>query len=259
MITENKKVSQQQQQAKSEVVEINYYTDPLCCWSWGFEPQWRRLRYEFGDQIHWNYVMGGMIKDWNAYADPMNLVNKPIQMGPLWMEARNISGMPVRDTIWIEDYPDSSYPACIAVKSAGLQSQEAGDRYLRKIREALMIDGKNIAQLPLLLDIAASLSEAYPGLLDYERFELDFDGAGRHAFREDLKQLRYLDISRFPTLTMNIPDKPGVIITGYRPYEVLVQALQRVLPNLQAGKPIDLQDYKRYWGELTEREITEVT
>jgi hypothetical protein len=25
---------------------IEYFTDPLCSWSWAFEAQWRRLRYE---------------------------------------------------------------------------------------------------------------------------------------------------------------------------------------------------------------------
>ena len=40
-----------------------YYTDPLCCWSWAFEPHWRRLRDEFGGALDCRYRMAGMIED----------------------------------------------------------------------------------------------------------------------------------------------------------------------------------------------------
>ena len=65
-------------------IEIVYYTDPLCCWSWAFEPHWRRLREEFGGALDWRYRMAAMIADWNSYNDPLNSVNRPVQMGPIW-------------------------------------------------------------------------------------------------------------------------------------------------------------------------------
>src|SRR5215217_1789774 len=94
-------------------VEIQSFTDPLCCWSWALEPQWRRLRYEYRDQVRWRYRMGGLIPNWNSYTDPMNIVSKPIQMGPVWLEAKYKSGMPLQDKIWFQDPPASSFPACI--------------------------------------------------------------------------------------------------------------------------------------------------
>lgn len=78
------------------LVEIEYFTDPLCCWSWGLEPQWRRLRFEFGTQLSWRYRMGGMIPDWDSYQDPINSINRRSQMAPLWYQARELSGMPLR-------------------------------------------------------------------------------------------------------------------------------------------------------------------
>ena len=38
------KAASQFPEAESVSLSIEYYTDPLCCWSWAFEPQWRRLR-----------------------------------------------------------------------------------------------------------------------------------------------------------------------------------------------------------------------
>ncbi len=82
----------------SEVrLELEYYTDPLCAWSWGFEPQWRRLRYEFAAQLRWRYRMGGMLSDWQRYNDPLNDISRPVQMGPLWHQIAEVSGMPLDD------------------------------------------------------------------------------------------------------------------------------------------------------------------
>src|SRR6478609_7542743 len=114
-----------EQEKEEAVLQIVYYTDPLCCWSWAFEPQWRRLRYELGNQMRFRYCMGGLLADWEKYNDPMNAVSRPSQMGPLWFEAKYISGMPIREHIWHKDPPASSYPACIAVKCAALQSAAA--------------------------------------------------------------------------------------------------------------------------------------
>src|SRR5688572_2904993 len=127
-------------------IDITYYTDPLCCWSWALEPQWRKLLYEFNGLISWRYCMTGMIPSWDQYNDAMHSVSRPIQMGPVWMHASQLSGMPMNSRIWMENPPASSYPACIAFKCAEMQSEGAGDRYLRLLREAIMLDGKNIAK-----------------------------------------------------------------------------------------------------------------
>lgn len=111
--------------SKADLLEITYYTDPLCCWSWAFEPQWRRFLYEFRGKIRYRYCMGGLLPQWNNYNDAINSVTRPIQRGPVWMHAKQMSGMPIDQNIWMRDPPSSSYPACIAVKCAALQSPYA--------------------------------------------------------------------------------------------------------------------------------------
>ena len=107
---------------KADLVEIIYFTDPLCSWSWGFEPQWRRLQLEYNGKINCRYCMGGLLPSWKNFADPLNSVSRPVQMGPIWMESSHITGMPLESSIWIHNPPKSSYPACIGIKAAGLQS-----------------------------------------------------------------------------------------------------------------------------------------
>ncbi|QCR25343.1 MULTISPECIES: DsbA family protein [Pontibacter] len=242
-------------------VEIEYYTDPLCCWSWALEPQWRRLRFEYSGRVKWRYRMGGLIPNWESFNDPMNVVNRPLQMGPLWMEAKYVSGMPIRDKIWYENPPASSFPACIAVKAAGLQSPVASEAYLRKVREAVMLQGQNVGERDVLRQVGRSLAEVQPDVLDADVFERDLGGEeARKAFEEDLRQVRLHGITRFPALTMRREgEENGVLIIGYRPYEALRTALYKVAPELEPVQhTTDEFEYRRYWGSITERELEEV-
>ncbi len=45
-------------------VELRYYTDPACVWSWGAEPQLRRLLWEFGDAVRVRLVLGGLARSY---------------------------------------------------------------------------------------------------------------------------------------------------------------------------------------------------
>jgi predicted DsbA family dithiol-disulfide isomerase len=241
------------------VVELAYYTDPLCCWSWGFEPQWRRLRYEYGDRLGWRYRMAGMIATWESYQDPLNAISRRTQMGPLWMQARQVSGMPIDDRIWLEDPPSSSYPACLAVKAAELQSAAAGESLLRRLREAVMVERRNVARGEVILAVAEELASADPSRFNLDRFRRDLEGrATLDALREDIKELRYRGIGRFPALTLRCPGGPGVVIVGYRPYDALLAALARVAPDLEPVRRAGCRaEYEDYWGRWTDREVDE--
>ncbi|WP_224996738.1 DsbA family protein [Cesiribacter sp. SM1] len=241
------------------MIEIEYYTDPLCCWSWAFEPQWRRLRYEFKEMIQWRYRMAGLLPSWKNFSDPLYSVNRPLQMGPVWMEAQQMSGQPMHDRIWGDDPPQSSYPACIAVKCASLQSAEAEEAYLRRLREAIMLEGKNIAKEQILFEQARQLAAEQEDLLDAEQLLQDYHkGKGQQAFREDLQKMRYGNISRFPTLILRKKGEQAFMITGYRPYAVLLDALRQVDPTLSpAQQANDADTYASYWGSTTEKETEE--
>ena len=221
------------------MLHITYYTDPLCCWSWAFEPQWRRLLFEYGQLITFEIKMGGLIPAWNAYHDTENNVSRPVQMGPVWMHASQLSGMPMNTRIWMENPPASSYPACIAVCCAKLQSQEASVHLLRRLRQALMLEGINIAIPENIYRIAGNYSSDSPDKLLLSRFIEDFEtGKGTDAFKLDMNEVKSRSISRFPTLIVRAENGRAILITGYRAYADLIAAIT----SLDAGFHLSARD-----------------
>ena len=240
-------------------LEIIYYTDPLCCWSWAFEPQWRRLLYEFDGQINYRYCMGGLLPGWKNYNDSINAVSKPIQMGPVWMHAGQLSGMPLNHNIWMVDPPASSYPACMAVKCAGLQSVEAAENYLRLAREAVMIHGENISKQEVLLRLAKQLKSMLTRF-NYSLFKKDLTGdRGIEAFRSDLQEAQYHNINRFPSLVVKNKRNEAVLISGYRPYHLVLAAIQPLASLDKTNDIADEEACKNYWSSITNRELEEIT
>ncbi len=240
---------------------IEYYTDPLCCWSWAFEPQWRRLRYEFGDQIESRYVMGGMIQDWSSFRDPINAVNRPAQMGPHWYHVGQMTGMPLDERIWYEDPPQSSCLPGIAVKAAQVQGEKQAERVLRRLREAVMLERRNIARRSVLTELAIEISSdsEFRDGLDLERFLSDLESPEViDAFREDLKRTTYQQIGRFPSLMLRSGERSPLMIVGHRPYDIMLAAIASVAPDLNPRQVADDPvDYVLQWGSATVNEVAE--
>ena len=207
--------------------------------------------------------MTGLIPSWDRFSDPVNAVSRPLQMGPVCVEVRHRTGQPLDDRVWVEKPPASSYPACLAVKAAGLQSDAAAEAVLRRLREALFLERRDVSDPAVLRALARSVADARPDLLDFSRFSTDLDGPeAEAAFRDDLREARYLGLTRTPALTLRRADGADdgqgrtLLLVGYRPYDVLRCALDHLglAPERRADDP---DVYAAFWGGATDREITE--
>lgn len=209
-------------------IEVVVYTDPLCCWSAAFQPHINKLTEDLNAPISFRYCLAGMISDWKSFSDPINLIAKPAQMGPVWMEAKYITGTDFNDSIWVTDPPTSSLPACIAVKTAGLQSKELGEKLLFSLRSAVMKEGLNISKEIVLLKVAKDLA-AESTDFNLIRFQKEYNQQeSRNELRKDMDEVRFHRIGRFPTLAIRRHGFQTIMVTGYRPYEVLLSAFSNV-------------------------------
>jgi predicted DsbA family dithiol-disulfide isomerase len=182
-------------------------------------------------------------------------------MGLQCYQVRQLTGMPLDEQVWRDDPPSSSYPACLAVKAAERQSPGAGEAYLRRVREAVMLRRRNVARGEVLMELAQDVA-GDPSLgfvFDAERFVDDLLGSEvKEAFHDDLRQVAYRNISRFPTLVLRVEGKLGIALAGYRPYEVIRRALVELIPDVgPRHREWELIDYLSHWKRATGHEVAE--
>ena len=219
-------VSNQETRCQTDQLNITFYTDPLCCWSTAMEPHLQRLKDDLPGLINLNYCMCGMISDWESYSDPLNNVNEPGEMGNVWRKAQSETGVSINDEVWQTDPPCSSYPSCLAVKTAGLQSPAAEEKMLQQLRDAVMIKGLNIARADVLAEVATQVADQQPGF-DLGRFNKEYNSPkSRKALKHDLRAVKNREIARFPTITLDKEGYDTVKVTGYIPYETLAESLK---------------------------------
>ena len=222
----NYSLQNQEATCQMDQLTITFYTDPLCCWSTAMDPHLQRLKDDLPGLINLNYCMCGMIADWSSYSDPLNNVNEPCEMGSVWRKAKDETGVSINDEVWQNDPPCSSYPSCLAVKTAGLQSAAAEEKMLQQLRDAVMVKGLNIAREDVLAEVANQVADRNPAF-DLDRFKKDYNSPqSRNALKHDLKVVKNSDIGRFPTLTLDKDGFETVKVTGYIPYETLAESLK---------------------------------
>jgi putative protein-disulfide isomerase len=171
-------------------IEVRHYSDPACSWSWGSEPQLRKLMWEFGDGLRFRWVMGGLARSYGSeYRDEeAGITGERDCFDALmahWLDVGGETGMPTDPRLWRHGPISSTYPACQAVKAASEQGPELAYAYLRRLREGLMCERKKLDNAEALI------GEAGPAGLDVDRFRIDLGShAITEAFAGDLDEVR---------------------------------------------------------------------
>jgi predicted DsbA family dithiol-disulfide isomerase len=171
-------------------VQVRFYTDPACPWSWAAEPATRRLMWEFEDELELTWVMGGLARQYGRdYRDEEGRIGQGsdcfADLISHWLDVAADGLMPLDPRIWKENPLASTYPACQAVKAAAEQGQEAAYRYLRNVREGIMFERRKLDHADSLIAMAGRAS------IDRPRFEIDLRShAITEAFGADLDEVR---------------------------------------------------------------------
>lgn len=222
----------------SKKIRIIYFTDPICSSCWGIEPQLRKLKLAYGESIDIEYRMGGLLPDWSYNSGG---ISKPSDVAHHWDEVSQHYDMPIDGDVWLDDPLDSSYPPSIAFKAAQIQDQSKAIAFLREIREMVFLKKINIAKWANLALAASNVG------LDVARFEKDFNGIAQKLFQEDLAMAKEYGVRGFPTLFFVKADGQQTKVYGARPYQVMVDQLRSLLPNLAHF------DYDHTWQKLFEK------
>ena len=83
----------------------------------------------------------------------------------------------------------------------------------------------NIAQYDILKLVAERVA-ASAASFDMDRFFADMEnGNGREAFRKDIQEVKVRSIQRFPALLIRRTGQQPILITGYKPANVLIDII----------------------------------
>lgn len=252
-------------------IEVRYYTDPCCSWSWGSEPKLRKLIWEFGDELRFRWVMGGLAREYGPdYRDEEAGIGSGsdvfADLVAHWLDVAAETGMPIDPRLWRRNPIFSTYPACQAVKAAQEQGPDAGYRYLRRLREGLLCERKKLDHAEALI------GEAGPAGLDTERFRIDLSShAITEAFGVDLEETRNPPeearragkVSRtegrervaFPSALFVGEDGSHQGVWGRQPYEAYREAAEAAGARRQAERPPEPLEVIERFGRAATREL----
>jgi putative protein-disulfide isomerase len=237
--------------ANKKPVKIIYYTDPICSSCWGIEPQLRKLKLEYGNNIEVEYRMGGLLPNWSYNSGG---ISKPSDVAHHWDEVSVYYDMPIDGNVWLEDPLPSSYPPSIAFKAVQMQDNEKAILFLREIREMVFLQKKNITKWEHL-----ELAGKKVGL-DIDKFKADYEGKAKALFEEDLKLGKELGVRGFPTIFFTDTTGQKEMVYGSKPYTTFESALLKLFPT--AIKT----NYDRTWNavfskyhSMTAKEFSELT
>jgi putative protein-disulfide isomerase len=147
-------------------VELRLYSDPASAETWTAWPALRRLQVEFGEGVRITLRMGGLARSFEGRHE---------ELFAHWLEAADVSGMPVDPRLWTEGPLGSSYPACMAVKAG--QDQERGLELFRALQDGMLCFRRKLDTTEALIE------EARAAGLDAARFRIDL---GSNATVENL-------------------------------------------------------------------------
>ncbi len=233
-------------------VGILYFTDPICSSCWGIEPQLRRLKLEYGNQLDIEYRMGGLLPSWEVYNS--GSISKPSDVAHHWDEVSLHYEMPIDGDVWLEDPLPSSYPPSIAFKAAQMQDEKKAIQFLRRIREMVFLEKKNITKWEHLETAAKQVG------LDAVQMKADFEGKAKILFQEDLDMARSLGVRSFPTLIFSDADQQRLVLKGVRPYEQFEQTLLALFPKaLKTSYDATPKALFAQYPTLTTREFAELS
>lgn len=232
-------------------VKIIYFTDPICSSCWGIEPQLRKLKLEYGNNIEIEYRMGGLLRDWSYNSGG---ISKPSDVASHWDEASQHYDMPIDGNIWLEDPLNSSYPPSIAFKAAQMQDEIKAIDFMRRIREMVFLEKKNITKWEHLSTAAKETG------LDPIKLKADYETAAKKLFEADLELAQKLGVRGFPTLFFVDSLNNQQMVYGFKPYSEFENAVTKTFSG--ATKNNYEKDWKKLFEKyptLTTREFSELS
>jgi putative protein-disulfide isomerase len=220
---------------------------------------------KYRDQLHFRYIFGGLIRDFDNFYDELNNIRDAAATEPHWKIVSERTGQPIDEKLWEDIAPIphfSTWPANVAAKAAFLQSEEVGFRFLRRLRRAALTERKIISR-PEIYEALAKETEG----LDFDRFCRDIEsGKARSAFLDDQKICMEWQTFGFPTMLFykegadvnHLTHETAAYVGGHRDMETYDSVIHALCPDIEEYPARSEAELIAAYGPMTERELGQV-
>lgn len=204
-------------------IKIECFIDPISSLCYVISPRIKKLIEKKGQNINLTYHFGGLLKNWEGFVDPKFGITKPSDVADHWAKVSEQEQVEINGSVWLTDPVDSSYPPSIAYFAVKSIDSEKAMAFLEGIQKALFIEGKNIARVSILAQIAESLDISVDVFL-----EAYGNPSAQKHLRDDLLYTRKKNITVFPTILIYGPQST-IRLKGIQSYETYEKALEEAM------------------------------
>jgi len=203
---------------------IDYYTDILCIWAWIAQPGLEELQRQWIGRVEVRHryvdIFGDshtkILQRWGQN-DGFEKFNAHITHS-----AAPFNDTPVHASIWKQVRPRSSLPAHLLLKAIGIiHDASKVETMAVRIRRAFFVDGLDVSQFRLLLELAAAQK-----LDTHALKESLMDGRAMAGLSGDQHSARELGIKGSPTWVLN---EGRQILYGNVGYRILNANIEELL------------------------------
>ncbi|MDO5040896.1 MAG: DsbA family protein [Peptoniphilus sp.] len=209
-------------------MKLDIFSDVICTWSYGEEKVLRAIDYIYDGQIEFKNTMGIIFNDYKDVL-PMNMKDRASDevanniLLSIWRAGVNIHKMPVM----------TSAPNLISDENPGTQfisrgfvtfriiKPELANEFLRELRLATILYGKNTMDLEVLADIAEEFS------VDRDEFKEVFENQSMEEFLSDRMKCFDRRFERYPNFMYTDEGGKEYILKGYKTKEELMGFIDR--------------------------------
>jgi predicted DsbA family dithiol-disulfide isomerase len=244
-------------------VDVLHLTDPLCPWSYSFEPTLRAIEARYGDQLHFQTAMIDLVESVKESAE--ECVSRRRDVAQAILGFRRF-GMPI--TPHLRSRAFASEAACRLVKAAERQDPLLAEALLRLLRLAAFTTGLMLDETEVL----ANLCDRVDGLNAAEAIEemhsewvgdayLRDRATAREPSEIAIKLGRSNGASRYSAPTLILRNEAGLtaVVPGFQPLEAVEVALVNLEPRLTRLPAPSIETLlAAYPGGLTSQEIARV-
>lgn len=196
--------------------------DTMCGWCYGFSDVITKIQEKYKDTYDFNILPGGMWIDENvkimndSLGNYIKVHNRRIEQltGKKFGEEFNKNVLENTDIIL------DSFPGAKAVVLIQRLKKDVAFSFLKKIQEALFVEGKDTNSLETYAEIAESFD------IDREKFKREF--LSENLIQETFKCFNLtasMGVQSFPTVIAVNEDKGEIISQGYIKFEELDKIL----------------------------------